>query len=43
MRENYRLNKITPNGLFIWKVDFNYLTIFSKEEVNLQCIIIDYL
>jgi len=41
--ENYRLNKITPNGLFIWKVDFNYLTIFSKEEVNLQCIIIDYL
>ena len=29
--ENYRLNKITPNGLFIWKVDFDYFTIFSKE------------
>ena len=41
--ENYRLNKITPNGLFIWKVDFDYLTIFSINQINLQCIIIDYL
>ncbi len=41
--ENYRLNKITPNGLFIWKVDFNYITIFSLVQINLQVIIIDYL
>ena len=41
--ENYRLNKITPNGLFIWKVDFNYITIFSINRILLQCVIIDYL
>jgi hypothetical protein len=41
--ENLRLNKITPNGLFIWKVDFNYITIFSKFEIDLEAIIIDYL
>ena len=41
--ENMRLDKITPNGLFIWKVDFNYVTIFSLVQINLQCIIIDYL
>ena len=41
--ENLRLNKITPNGLFIWKVDFDYITIFSLLQINLQVIIIDYL
>jgi hypothetical protein len=41
--ENYRLNKITPNGLFIWKVDFDYITIFSISQINLEVIIIDYL
>ena len=41
--ENLRLNKITPNGLFIWKVDFNYITIFSHRIINLEAIIIDYL
>jgi len=40
---NYNLNQITPNGLFIWKYTFNYMTIFSKNQINLQCIIIDYL
>ena len=41
--ENLKLNKITPNGVFIWKVDFNYITIFSKSQVDLEAIIIDYL
>ena len=41
--QNYNLDKITPNGLFIWKYTFNYMTIFSKNQINLQCIIIDYL
>ena len=40
---NYNLNQITPNGLFIWKYTFDYMTIFSKNQINLQCIIIDYL
>ena len=40
---NYNLNQITPNGLFIWKYTFDYITIFSKNQINLQCIIIDYL
>ena len=26
---NYNLNQVTPNGLFIWKNGFNYLTIFG--------------
>jgi hypothetical protein len=41
--ENLRLDKITPNGLFIWKVDFDYITIFSKSQIDLEAIIIDYL
>jgi hypothetical protein len=41
--DNYNLNQITPNGLFIWKYTFDYMTIFSKNQINLQCIIIDYL
>jgi hypothetical protein len=41
--QNYNLDKITPNGFFIWKYTFNYMTIFSKNQINLQCIIIDYL
>ena len=41
--DNYKLNQITPNGLFIWKYTFDYITIFSKNLINLQCIIIDYL
>jgi hypothetical protein len=41
--ENYRLNKITPNGLFIWKLDFNYITVFGLLPALLQCVIIDYL
>jgi hypothetical protein len=40
---NYNLNQITPNGLFIWKYTFDYMTIFSKNQINIQCIIIDYL
>jgi len=42
--QNYNLNQITPNGLFIWKYTFNYITIFaSVQNTNLQCLIIDYL
>jgi hypothetical protein len=37
------MNQITPNGLFIWKNTFNYITIYSLVQINLQCIIIDYL
>ena len=40
---NPKFNQITPNGLFILKTDFNYITIFSKNQVNLLCIIINYL
>ena len=40
---NINMNQITPNGLFIWKNTFNYITIFSKVTINLQCLIIDYL
>ena len=40
---NYNLNQITPNGLFIWKNTFNYITIFCKTQINLHCMIIDYL
>jgi hypothetical protein len=40
---NTKFNQILPNGLFILKKDFNYITIFSKNQVNLLCIIINYL
>ena len=40
---NINMNQITPNGLFIWKNTFNYITIYSLVQINLQCIIIDYL
>ena len=40
---NTKFNQIMPNGLFILKTDFNYITIFSKHQVNLLCIIINYL
>jgi hypothetical protein len=40
---NINMNSITPNGLFIWKNTFNYITIYSLVQINLQCIIIDYL
>ena len=40
---NYNLNQVTPNGLFIWKNTFNYITIFCKTQINLHCMIIDYL
>ena len=40
---NVNMNQITPNGLFVWKNTFNYITIYSLLEINLQCIIIDYL
>jgi hypothetical protein len=40
---NYNLNQVTPNGLFIWKNTFNYITIFCKTQINLHCLIIDYL
>ena len=41
--QNYNLNQITTNGLFIWKYNFNCMTIFCKTQTKLQCIIIDYL
>jgi hypothetical protein len=40
---NTTFNQIMPNGLFILKKDFNYITIVSKNQVNLFCIIINYL
>ena len=40
---NTKLNQIMPNGLFIIKKDFNYISIVSKNQVNLLCIITDYL
>ena len=40
---NYDLNQVTPNGLFIWKNGFNYLTIFGIALYQLQVIIIDCL
>jgi hypothetical protein len=40
---NTKFNQIMPNGLFILKKDFNYITIVSKNQVNLLCIIINYL
>jgi hypothetical protein len=41
--DNTKLNKITSNGLFLLKKDFNYIIIVSKNPVNLLCFIIDYL
>ena len=38
----YNLSQVTPNGLFIWKNSFNYLTIFGIAPYQLQVIIIDY-
>jgi hypothetical protein len=40
---NLKLNQITSNGLFILKKDFNYIIIVSKNQVNLLCMITDYL
>ena len=40
---NTKFNQIMPNGLFILKKDFNYITIVSKNQVNLLCMITDYL
>ncbi len=36
------MNQITPNGLFKWKNTFNYITIYSLNQINLHCLIIDY-
>jgi hypothetical protein len=40
---NYNLNQITPNGLFVWKNTFNYISVYAKQQADLQCVIIDYL
>ena len=40
---NYNLNKVTPNGLFLWKNTFNYITVYGISGYELQVIIIDYL
>ncbi len=41
---NIYLDQITPNGLFLIKNTFDYITLFSSRGgVNLQCMIIDYL
>ena len=40
---NYNLNQITPNGLFIWKNTFDYITVFGVLPFDLQVTIIDYL
>ena len=40
---NMAMNQITSNGLFIWKYTFDYITLFSTNPANLQCLIIDYL
>ncbi len=40
---NHNMNQITPNGLFIWKNTFYYITIYSLNQINLHCLIIDYL
>ena len=40
---NYNLNQITPNGLFVWKNTFNYISVYAKQPYDLQCVIIDYL
>ena len=40
---NYNLNQVTPNGVFIWAYTFNQITIFSNIQASYQAIIIDYL
>ena len=41
--DNFNLNKVTPNGLFIWKNSFDYITVYGKSPFELQVTIIDYL
>ena len=41
---NYNLNQVTPNGVFLWAYNFNYISCISfKADSNFQAIIIDYL
>ena len=41
---NYNLNiYITTNPIFLLQNTFNYITVISKTQITLQCIIIDYL
>ena len=40
--DNLKLNQITSNGLFLIKKNFNYITIVSRNQVALLCVIIDY-
>ena len=41
---NYNLNQVTPNGVFLWAYNFNYISCISfKTGSNFQAIIIDYL
>ena len=40
---NTKLNQIMPNGVFIFKKDLNYITIVSKNQVDLLRMITDYL
>jgi hypothetical protein len=40
---NTKFNKIMSNDLFLLKKDFNYITVFSRFQANILCIIIDYL
>jgi hypothetical protein len=40
---NYNLNRVTPNGTFLWAYNFNTLSFISVKNGNFQAIIIDYL
>jgi len=41
---NYNLNQVTPNGVFLWAYNFNYISCISfTAGGNFQAIIIDYL
>ena len=40
---NYNLNKITPNNMFIWKNSFDYITFFATSQFDIEAIIIDFL
>ena len=41
---NYNLNQVTPNGVFLWAYNFNFISCISfKAGSNFQAIIIDYL
>ncbi len=40
---NTKLSQIMLNGLFILENDFSYIRIISKNQVNLLCMIKDYL